>query len=422
VKRLLALAILLSVAGPASAQLDALTRPFNRRKSAGAFPVAVVSTRPHPAVCRIIVPNRDGTSFGTGTLVDARGEHGLVLTNWHVVNEASGPIEVVFPDGTRSPGHVHKVDKDWDLAALAVYRPSANPVTISQQVPKEGDPLTIAGYGQGDYRAVTGRCTQFLAPSDKQPFDILELGAAARQGDSGGPIFNARGELAGVLFGEGDGRTCGSHCGRVNRFLAGVLPGGSGLPPTETMVAARPAGPLAGRSAAASSGAGIVNEEPLEALAGSSLGGGVSAVAASVQAGVPLPDRAAPPAGSGNFEPMAPAADIAPADSASPPTEPAAAESNTWAPPAGANPPAETTITTAPPPGAMVAMATPLASDAAGSDPAAAAKPGPAWLHSPVVEITKNVLAGVGVIAICGHLLRAMFFRKPAEKPAKKGS
>ena len=419
-KRLLALAILLSVAGPASAQLDALTRPFNRRKSAGAFPVAVVSTRPHPAVCRIIVPNHDGTSFGTGTLVDARGKHGLVLTNWHVVNEASGPIEVVFPDGTRSPGHVHKVDKDWDLAALAVYRPSANPVTISQQVPKEGDPLTIAGYGQGDYRAVTGRCTQFLAPSDKQPFDILELGAAARQGDSGGPIFNARGELAGVLFGEGDGRTCGSHCGRVSRFLAGVLPGSSAMPPAESMLAARPAAPMAGHSANAhQSGAGIVNEEPLEALGGSSLGGGVSALAASVQAGAPLPERDATSASSGSFEPMTPAADIAPADAAPPPAEPAS-ESNTWAPPAGANPPAETTITTAPPPGAMVAMATPLASDAASGAPAAETKPGPAWLHSPAVEITKNVLAGVGVIAICGHLLRAIFFRKPPEKPAKK--
>ncbi len=419
-KRLLALAILLSAAGPASAQLDALTRPFNRRKSAGAFPVAVVSTRPHPAVCRIIVPNHDGTSFGTGTLVDARGKHGLVLTNWHVVNEASGPIEVVFPDGSRSPGHVHKVDKDWDLAALAVYRPSANPVAISQQVPKEGDPLTIAGYGQGDYRAVTGRCTQFLAPSDNQPFEILEVGAAARQGDSGGPILNARGELAGVLFGEGDGRTCGSHCGRVNRFLAGVLPGSSGLPATESVAAARPPGPMSGHTGAARSGAGIVNEEPLETL-GSSLGGEVSAVAASVQTGAPLPESVAPPASGGNFEPTAPAADIAPADAAPVPTEPAA-ESNSWAPPGGANPPAETTIAAAPPPGAMVAMATPLASDAASSAPAAEAKPGPAWLHSPVVEITKNVLAGVGVIAICGHLLRAMFFRRPAEKPAKKGS
>ena len=138
--RLLALALLLAAAEPASAQLDALNSRFERRRAGGgAFPAAVVSTRPHPAVCRIIVPNRDGTSFGTGTLVDVRGKHGLVLTNWHVVHEASGPIEVVFPDGFRTPGHVHKVDKDWDLAALAVYRPNTSPVSLSNQVPREGD-------------------------------------------------------------------------------------------------------------------------------------------------------------------------------------------------------------------------------------------------------------------------------------------
>ena len=41
----------------------------------------------------------------------------------------------------------------------------------------------------------------------------------AREGDSGGPIFNERGELAGVLFGSGGGATAGSYAGRVREFL-----------------------------------------------------------------------------------------------------------------------------------------------------------------------------------------------------------
>jgi hypothetical protein len=49
--------------------------------------------------------------------------------------------------------------------------------------------------------------------------EIVELSAAARHGDSGGPILNSRGEIAGVLFGEGGGRTDGSYCGRVQKFL-----------------------------------------------------------------------------------------------------------------------------------------------------------------------------------------------------------
>ena len=48
---------------------------------------------------------------------------------------------------------------------------------------------------------------------------MVEVAVSARQGDSGGPIFNSRGELAGVLFGEGHGRTSGSYCGRVRWFL-----------------------------------------------------------------------------------------------------------------------------------------------------------------------------------------------------------
>ena len=51
---------------------------------------------------------------------------------------------------------------------------------------------------------------------------MVELSAAGANGDSGGPILNSRGELAGVLFGTAFGRTTGSYCGRVRWFLASV--------------------------------------------------------------------------------------------------------------------------------------------------------------------------------------------------------
>ena len=43
---------------------------------------------------------------------------GLVVTNWHVVRDATGQVEVVFPDGFRSAAKVLATDPDWDLAAL----------------------------------------------------------------------------------------------------------------------------------------------------------------------------------------------------------------------------------------------------------------------------------------------------------------
>jgi hypothetical protein len=126
---------------------------------------------------------------------------------------------VVFPDGFQSMGQVLRMDSDWDLAAILINKPPVAPVRIAREPPRIGETLTIAGYGSGSYRAVAGACTQYLAPSVQHPFELVELAASARQGDSGGPILNIRGELAGVLFGEGGGRTTGSYCGRVHSFL-----------------------------------------------------------------------------------------------------------------------------------------------------------------------------------------------------------
>jgi hypothetical protein len=210
----------------------------------GGNPGQIVSTTPHPAVARIIVPEKDGQSYGSGTLVDVQGQHGLVVTNWHVVRSASAEITAVFPDGSRSPAQVVKVDRDWDLAALSVWRPTAaSPVAVSPLAPKPGEALTIAGYGSGDYRAASGVCTQYLAPSEKHPYELVELAAEARQGDSGGPIFNDRGELAGVLFGSGPGYTSGSYAGRVREFLTGVIPASS-LNASSTVASALPGGSL----------------------------------------------------------------------------------------------------------------------------------------------------------------------------------
>jgi hypothetical protein len=117
-----------------------------------------------------------------------------------------------------------KVDADWDLAALVIWRPSVPPVTLADSAPRPGDPLTICGYGQGRYRAITGSCTQYYSPKENLPQQMVELDVEARQGDSGGPIFNQNGQLAGVLFGAGQGTTLGSFGGRVQSFLATLAP------------------------------------------------------------------------------------------------------------------------------------------------------------------------------------------------------
>jgi hypothetical protein len=180
--------------------------------------------RPRPVVARVTAghagPSMD---MGSGVLVRVTGTVGIVLTNWHVVRGHRDDVKVAWPDGSQTTGRVVAWDDAWDLAAISVPRPDAYPVQIAAQAPKIGDRLTIAGFGvEGRYLEQAGEVTEYLSPTRGHPKQWIECRAAARNGDSGGPMFNASGELAGVLFGEARGLTCGSCSTRLRLFLASV--------------------------------------------------------------------------------------------------------------------------------------------------------------------------------------------------------
>ncbi len=194
---------------------------------------------PHAAVVRVQAIDGRESSHGSGTLVGVQGDYALVVTNWHVVREGTERVSVTFPDGFHTPARVLRMDKDWDLAALVIWNPgNIKPVTIADSAPKPGDALTIAGYGSGQYRAAQGHCTQYVSPRINFPYEMLEVSVQARQGDSGGPIFNERNELAGVLFGASRGTTSGSYAGRVRQFLLTAWPN-FGVP-RDAMIATSP--------------------------------------------------------------------------------------------------------------------------------------------------------------------------------------
>ena len=179
--------------------------------------------QPHPAVARIRSLESNATSFGSGTLVYRQGKQGILITNYHVIKDAQDDILVTFPNGFRSSAKIVATDPRWDLAALLIWAPEIQPVVITDNPAKPGDTLTIAGYGSGRYQASSGICSQYVSPGKNQPREMVEIRTVARQGDSGGPIFNHIGELAGVLFGAGWRTTAGSYSGRVKMFLVPVV-------------------------------------------------------------------------------------------------------------------------------------------------------------------------------------------------------
>ena len=209
--------------------LAAHAEEFGISRRTPAQPQQQPSQQVLPYVVRIIAFDSSGQSFGTGSFVGTYGEYGVVLTNWHVVceTEPNRLAHVHFPSGFSSFGAIVKTDPKWDLALIAISKPpqSIPMLPISQIPSKPGDPLWIAGFGSGTYRCVEGRCIRYMAP--ERPTDgtaplneILEVSVSARKGDSGGPILNQKGELAGVLFGSDMIRnTAGSYSERVNHFL-----------------------------------------------------------------------------------------------------------------------------------------------------------------------------------------------------------
>lgn len=276
---------------------------------------------PHPAVARIVAPESSGTALGSGVLVDVNRTQGLVLTNWHVVRDSRSALLVQFADGFQSAGTVVRWDEAWDLAAVVIWKPAATPVTIAATPPALGERLTIAGFGRGAYREETGPCTDYLSPGTGYAKEFVELRATARQGDSGGPIFNEQRELAGVLFGQAEGRTIGSCSTRVRTFLAVV--GSHGFTPlpiaefSAEPALARGLGPAAGRPTRIAAADAPVERATHVAAPPLQLGQGMVPVAPGWAPAPPGPAPAAgglaPAAAPGAAaEPSGPASDHAP--------------------------------------------------------------------------------------------------------------
>ena len=81
------------------------------------------------------MPEEGATAYGSGTLVDVREQFGLVITNWHVVRDSQGTVEVVFPSGFRSHARPETAEsRPIDLSdrkAAMRSRPSQEGLTIS---------------------------------------------------------------------------------------------------------------------------------------------------------------------------------------------------------------------------------------------------------------------------------------------------
>ncbi len=184
------------------------------------------------AVVRIHCWAGGGTWYkGSGVLV-RWGRRKVVITARHVVRGAKRII-VDFPGRRRCRKvTILLFDDRWDCCALQVgdLPKDIEPVEFAfgeEARFRGGERLVSCGYGPDGRLAVNrglfkGYRRSSKAP-DQGPDDWMVISGRARQGDSGGPVFDSKGRVVGVLWGTDGREVVCVQAGRLTTLLTSAV-------------------------------------------------------------------------------------------------------------------------------------------------------------------------------------------------------
>lgn len=141
---------------------------------------------------------REVYSLGSGFIIDPKG---YVITNNHVI-DAAEDITVTTSDNTKYKAKIIGRDKKTDLALLKVEPKKDLPaVTLGDSdAMRVGDWVIAIGNPFGLGGSVTqGIISARQRSINSGPFDdFLQTDAPINRGNSGGPLFNTKGEVIGI--------------------------------------------------------------------------------------------------------------------------------------------------------------------------------------------------------------------------------
>ena len=135
---------------------------------------------------------------GSGFIIT---EDGYVVTNYHVVEDARS-IEVVLYNNSSYPATLEGYDSSNDVAVLKMegsFQPvklgSSDDLIVGDQVVAIGNPLgELTSTLTVGYVSAKGRDVS----TDSATINMIQTDCAINSGNSGGPLFNMKGEVVGI--------------------------------------------------------------------------------------------------------------------------------------------------------------------------------------------------------------------------------
>jgi S1-C subfamily serine protease len=135
---------------------------------------------------------------GSGVIVD--GKHGLVITNFHVVQEAQA-VEVGLKDGRKVAAQPVAMAPKLDLAVLRIDAKDlpqlelgdSSKLDVGDYVVAIGNPF---GLGQTVTSGIVSATSRPLVANDPRRF--IQTDAPINPGNSGGPLIDLDGKIVGI--------------------------------------------------------------------------------------------------------------------------------------------------------------------------------------------------------------------------------
>jgi putative serine protease PepD len=176
--------------------LEERTKELERR-AGNTLDAEAVANKVLPSVFRVTSQVGTGTGFAFANQTPEGGTY--VITNYHVIdaNWESGQKRVdLEQQNRRFTGEITKVEPNADLAVIQVT--DAFPRLASAPEPgKPGQPVVVVGSPLGLEDSVTSGVIS--AQRTINGGSVLQFDAPVNEGNSGGPIVNAQGQVVGVV-------------------------------------------------------------------------------------------------------------------------------------------------------------------------------------------------------------------------------